>query len=88
MRLDYEKISINQNIAIVVAKFYLIILSKKGLRLLAAGLIVYKKTDLENGLLTLILIKRPHMRTNYSVHFLYIFYEVIKQKEGRCKYKI
>ena len=52
MRLDYEKISINQNIAIVVAKFYLDYPFEERIETVGGrSLIVYKKTDLGNWLI-------------------------------------
>lgn len=45
MRLDYEKISINENVAIVVAKFYLSYPSEKMVDTVSGrSLIVYKKS--------------------------------------------
>ena len=52
MRLDYEKISINQNIAIVVAKFYLDYPFEERIETVGGrSLIVYKKTDLGKWLI-------------------------------------
>lgn len=52
MRLDYEKISINQNIAIVVAKFYLNYPFEERVETIGGrSLIVYKKTDLGKWLI-------------------------------------
>jgi len=52
MRLDYEKISINQNIAIVVAKFYLDYPFEERIETVGGrSLIVYKKSDLGKWLI-------------------------------------
>lgn len=52
MRLDYEKISINQNIAIVVAKFYLDYPFEETIETVGGrSLIVYKKSDLGKWLI-------------------------------------
>ena len=52
MRLDYEKISINQNIAIVVAKFYIDYPIEERIETVGGrSLIVYKKTDLGKWLI-------------------------------------
>ena len=52
MRLDYEKISINQNIAIVVAKFYLDYPFEERIETIGGrSLIVYKKSDLGKWLI-------------------------------------
>ena len=52
MRLDYEKISINQNIAIVVAKFYLDYPFEDRIETVGGrSLIVYKKSDLGKWLI-------------------------------------
>jgi len=52
MRLDYEKIIINQNIAIVVAKFYLDYPFEERIETVGGrSLIVYKKTDLGKWLI-------------------------------------
>ena len=52
MRLDYEKISINKNIAIVVAKFYLVYPFEERIETIGGrSLIVYKKSDLGRWLI-------------------------------------
>ena len=52
MRLDYEKISINQNIAIVVAKFYIDYPIEERIETVGGrSLIVYKKSDLGKWLI-------------------------------------
>jgi len=52
MRLDYEKISINKNIAIVVAKFYLVYPFEERIETVGGrSLIVYKKSDLGRWLI-------------------------------------
>ncbi|ERL47418.1 Acyl-CoA dehydrogenase protein [Candidatus Micropelagos thuwalensis] len=52
MRLDYEKISINQNIAVVVAKFYLDYPFEERIETVGGrSLIVYKKSDLGKWLI-------------------------------------
>ena len=52
MRLDYEKISINQNIAIVVAKFYLDYPFEERIETVGGrSLIVYKKSALGKWLI-------------------------------------
>jgi uncharacterized protein (TIGR02246 family) len=52
MRLDYEKISINQNTAIVVAKFYLDYPFEERIETVGGrSLIVYKKSDLGKWLI-------------------------------------
>lgn len=52
MRLDYEKVSINQNIAIVVAKFYLDYPFEERIETVGGrSLIVYKKSDLGKWLI-------------------------------------